>query len=232
MGAAAGQLVNSARRYVAVVLPESGEVVSESFLRQLGRAAGQGIDVKLMARETLIKDRDLMNGLDEFLRGVEVRLVGEAIEELVLVDDVAALMRTKDAPVGQQAMVVRAPGLLSNLRALFAASWRSGVAMDDRRKLEHRSRNEVTQRILVALSSGRTDEAAARTLGMSVRTFRRHVAEIARELGSSSRFQTGARAVELGLIPSVVSIGRSDLSGVGENLSRQGEAHAGARLSP
>ncbi|WP_369359686.1 hypothetical protein [Streptomyces sp. cg2] len=221
MGATAEQLIDSARRYVAVVLPEAGEAALEGFLRRLGRAASKGIDVKLMARETLLEDRDLMRGLDEFLRGVEVRLVGEAIEELVLVDDVAALMRTRDAPMGQQAMMVRAPGLLSSLRALFVASWRSGVAMDDRRKLSDRSSNEVTQRILVALSSGRTDEAAARALGMSVRTFRRHVAEIARELGASSRFQTGARAAELGLLPPAVGISHPDTSHVGENLPRR-----------
>jgi DNA-binding NarL/FixJ family response regulator len=41
---------------------------------------------------------------------------------------------------------------------------------------------------------------AARELNVSLRTYRRHVAEILRELGASSRFQAGARAVELGLM--------------------------------
>jgi DNA-binding NarL/FixJ family response regulator len=35
---------------------------------------------------------------------------------------------------------------------------------------------------------------------VSLRTYRRHVAEIMRELDANSRFQAGARAVELGLL--------------------------------
>ncbi|MGP3924209.1 MULTISPECIES: hypothetical protein [unclassified Streptomyces] len=157
--------------------------------------------MKLMGRVTILENRGLMEELDKFAHGVEIRLVEVPLQEMVLVDDVAALVRTRDEPMGQQALLVRAPALLTNLRALFAASWRSSVAIGNYRKLGRRSRNGLTRRILVALGSGRTDEAAARELGMSVRTYRRHVAEIARELGANSRFQTGARAVELGLLP-------------------------------
>ena len=35
---------------------------------------------------------------------------------------------------------------------------------------------------------------------VSLRTYRRYVAEIMRELGANSRFQAGVRAVELGLL--------------------------------
>ncbi len=36
---------------------------------------------------------------------------------------------------------------------------------------------------------------------MSLRTYRRYVAEILRDLDAISRFQAGARAVQLGLLP-------------------------------
>jgi DNA-binding NarL/FixJ family response regulator len=44
-----------------------------------------------------------------------------------------------------------------------------------------------------------TDVTAARELGMSLRTYRRRVAELLVALGADSRFQAGMRAGELGL---------------------------------
>jgi len=44
-----------------------------------------------------------------------------------------------------------------------------------------------------------TDEAAARQLGTSLRTYRRRVAELMATLQAGSRFQAGVRAGELGL---------------------------------
>ncbi len=97
---------------------------------------------------------------------------------------------------------MRSPAVLRNLRTLFTASWHGSAPLSDHRRLSERTRSDVARRILLALSSGRTDEVAARELGMSVRTYRRNVAEITRELGANSRFQAGARAVELGLLSS------------------------------
>ncbi|NEE20393.1 response regulator transcription factor, partial [Streptomyces sp. SID7499] len=47
-----------------------------------------------------------------------------------------------------------------------------------------------------------TDEVAARELTVSVRTYRRYVAEIMTLLDATSRFQAGVRAAELGLLGS------------------------------
>ena len=54
--------------------------------------------------------------------------------------------------------------------------------------------------LLDALASGAKDEAAARELGLSLRTYRRRVAELMAAVGASSRFQAGLRARELGLV--------------------------------
>jgi DNA-binding NarL/FixJ family response regulator len=53
--------------------------------------------------------------------------------------------------------------------------------------------------ILRLLSAGQKDEAAARSMGVSVRTYRRRVAELMALLGAESRFQAGERARALGL---------------------------------
>ncbi len=46
------------------------------------------------------------------------------------------------------------------------------------------------------LSAGHTDEAASRQLGVSLRTYRRRVAELMAMLDATSRFQAGIRARE------------------------------------
>lgn len=57
-----------------------------------------------------------------------------------------------------------------------------------------------TPQLLDLLSSGRTDEAAARSMGVGLRTYRRRVAELMSALGATSRFQAGTRAREAGLL--------------------------------
>jgi len=54
-------------------------------------------------------------------------------------------------------------------------------------------------RLLVRqLASGAKDEQIARTLGLSLRTVRRRVADLMIELGVDTRFQAGAEAVRRG----------------------------------
>lgn len=57
--------------------------------------------------------------------------------------------------------------------------------------------DSITARVLSLLCSGYTDAAAARELGCSIRTYRRHVADLMGRLNARSRFQAGARAGQL-----------------------------------
>ncbi|MER5883126.1 LuxR C-terminal-related transcriptional regulator [Streptomyces sp. NPDC001941] len=60
--------------------------------------------------------------------------------------------------------------------------------------------DSVQSQVLRLLCSGAKDEAAARQMGVSVRTYRRYVARILKSLDVTSRFQAGIRAAELGLV--------------------------------
>jgi DNA-binding NarL/FixJ family response regulator len=91
------------------------------------------------------------------------------------------------------------PALMGGACALLEAAWESAAdltaVLDPRRpRIDDR-----TAGVLRALGSGITDEAAARELGMSLRTYRRRVAELLDGLDASSRFQAGVRAGEPGL---------------------------------
>jgi DNA-binding NarL/FixJ family response regulator len=52
--------------------------------------------------------------------------------------------------------------------------------------------------LLRQLLSGAKDEQIARTMGLSLRTIRRRIADLMIELGADTRFQAGAEAVRRG----------------------------------
>ncbi|MET9789831.1 DNA-binding response regulator [Streptomyces canus] len=91
------------------------------------------------------------------------------------------------------------PALVSGAYALFEAAWETATDLAaffdaDRPRIDAQARE-----VLYALGSGMTDVTASRELGMSLRTYRRRVAELLVTLGADSRFQAGVRAGEWGL---------------------------------
>jgi DNA-binding CsgD family transcriptional regulator len=58
----------------------------------------------------------------------------------------------------------------------------------------------VHQRVVVLLARGYRDEEIAMTLGISVRTVRRYIAQLAAELGARTRFQAALLAANEGLV--------------------------------
>ncbi|MFT2015967.1 hypothetical protein ACMA1D_09010 [Streptomyces sp. 796.1] len=196
--------IDSAERSLSVVLSGCSDEEIAWLIPRLGRAVGRGVDVRLLAWVGLLENRSFVDRLDKYAPRVDVRLVREPLQETVLADGTLSVAWSRPGPSSRETVVVRAPAVLRNLRTLFQVSWKSSPTLADHRRLSDHMRGAVARRILLALSSGRTDEVAARDLSMSVRTYRRYVAEITRELGANSRFQAGARAVELGLLPASV----------------------------
>jgi hypothetical protein len=63
-------------------------------------------------------------------------------------------------------------------------------------------REDVQRAIVYFLAEGLRDESIARRIGVSVRTCRRHIAELLEEMGAESRFQAGYLTAKLGLLDS------------------------------
>jgi hypothetical protein len=137
--------------------------------------------------------------------GIQVRVAEMPPQELVIVDGRKALVRRNAGSAGQQVLIARAPAIVGALRTLFIGSFDSALPVADYRRLRDRAWDGLTRQVLAFLSTGHKDNVAARELGMSVRTYRRYVAVIMRDLEAGSRFQAGARAAELGLLPGRVS---------------------------
>ncbi|MGI5399732.1 DNA-binding response regulator [Streptomyces sp. CA-135486] len=92
--------------------------------------------------------------------------------------------------------MVRAPAVVDGVRSLFRAAWENATDLADFRHRRPHALGDEARRILRMLSEGHTDETASRQLGMSLRTYRRRVAELMALLGATSRFQAGIRARE------------------------------------
>ncbi|MEV5241981.1 LuxR family transcriptional regulator [Streptomyces cinnamoneus] len=139
---------------------------------------------------------------------IDVRIARIPLLAGVIVDSREALV-CADSAVGRRASAIRASGVVKPLLTLFDGVWRNAVAVTDRIDFGDHARTETARRILEQLRAGATDEVSARELAMSVRTYRRYVAEIMSLVGATSRFQAGVRAAELGLFPAGPRQGRS-----------------------
>ncbi|WP_232837769.1 helix-turn-helix transcriptional regulator [Streptomyces atratus] len=130
----------------------------------------------------------------------EIRVTEGELRGMLIVDSRVALILACPERAGHAA-VVKDTASARALDLLFAGSWANARSLAEHQRMSARLRTESARRILERLREGRTDDVAARELQVSLRTYRRHVAEIMRELGANSRFQAGVRAVEMGLLP-------------------------------
>ncbi len=127
--------------------------------------------------------------------GERVRLLPHVPCRLAVFGEQAVVIpQTWGGPAGT-ALLVRQPGIVAACREWFEELWGHGVGLPELgQPRDRRSRAQL----LDLLVRGVKDERIARTLGISLRTVRRRIAELLAELGVESRFQAGAEAVRRG----------------------------------
>ncbi len=140
--------------------------------------------------------RDYMHMLRD--NGAEIRIADTLPHRLVIFDRTVSFLPVDPLRPRNGALVVREPAITANLVMLFESLWTRGKTMDDALEAASPGASELDRSVLMLMSSGVKDEAAARQLGISDRTYRRHVADILSRLGASSRFQAGVEAVRRG----------------------------------
>ncbi|MFF8829444.1 DNA-binding response regulator [Streptomyces sp. NPDC015131] len=200
-----GRLMEKAGQDVSVTVQTPGSEAGAVALALLGRgpgygsvraAAREGLQIRLLCSPAVARSaafREALAGSP----GCVVRVAECVLNEAVVLDDSVAVVWLDSKGADRSVSVVQDPASVSALAGLFGVVWNGATAWGDSAS---RARSATGQRILEALRDGRTDEAAARELSIPLRTYRRYVAEIMRELGASSRFQAGARAVRLRLL--------------------------------
>ncbi|WP_405617077.1 helix-turn-helix transcriptional regulator [Streptomyces sp. NBC_01511] len=171
------------------------------------------LDLRCLRRGVRIRNVVLAAALDdlptrEYLRelvkrGAQIRVAENITERILVYDGRTALVPVDPQNTSRGALLAHKSGLVSNIIALFEKIWSQA---DDLLTVTKESADavgglsEIEQRVLISMCTVGKDEAGARDLGISVRTYRRHVADLLQSLGAASRAQGALLARERGWI--------------------------------
>ncbi|MGW6415472.1 LuxR C-terminal-related transcriptional regulator [Streptomyces sp. NPDC055055] len=123
--------------------------------------------------------------------GAQVRTLDDEFTRMLVFDRTTAVIPVPDDP--QAAVLIREPHVVAFMVAVYEHLWLEALPFEtewDRQTIMDIS-DELKQTIVRLLTEGLTDAAIARRLGLSVRSCRRHVADVMATLGAESRFQAG-----------------------------------------
>ena len=159
----------------------------------------RGVRLRVLYTRRQLADepmRDFMHMIRE--HGADIRIADTLPHRLVIVDRTVSFLPLNPRRPGGGALVIREPAITANLVMLFESLWAGAHTLEEAVAAAAPAASELDRSVLMLMSSGVKDEAAARQLGISDRTYRRHVADILIRLGASSRFQAGVEAVRRG----------------------------------
>ncbi|MGS2808554.1 hypothetical protein [Nocardia sp. MW-W600-9] len=169
-----------------------GQLVAELL------AAGKDVRLLYTQHYAETRDYDSLRQLPE-LHDL-IRVSDADFHNMVIVDRRVAAVWGGTGEQRPYGFVISDPNLLRVLHQLATALWESAPELTTYLAGQRADFDQIALAVLRALDLGLKDELAARRLGVSLRTYRRHVADLMVRLGVTTRFQVGARAAELGLL--------------------------------
>ncbi|ROQ23140.1 hypothetical protein EDD98_7589 [Streptomyces sp. PanSC19] len=134
--------------------------------------------------------------------GAEIRTLPSLPLHLRIADGTSATLPLDPDDPDRGAVLLREPGALTGLRALFTHLWDEAAPLPDAdfEAGEPDAYSPQERALLRFLAEGLTDEAAARRLGISLRSERRMISGLSERFGAHSRFQLGLQAARSGLV--------------------------------
>ncbi|CAM5614886.1 transcriptional regulator [Streptomyces spiroverticillatus] len=168
------------------------------------RVLRRGVAMRSLLGRDALGDPGTMAYLWELAdKGCEVRIARQPVERMIVCDRAVALTSLDPEDGSKGALLTREPGLVATLVKLYEQMWEaadplpapSGATQSPGARPEG-----VERQVLDALRTADKDEAGARDLGISVRTYRKHVASLMQRLDATNRFQVALLARERGWI--------------------------------
>lgn len=163
--------------------------------------AQRGLPARSLYQNSVLGDRPNL----EYARwlsslGIEIRSTPVVPIRMLIVDRSLAAVLYRQPQLPLEMFVIREPALLIPLIEFFEMSWAAATPISDPESKPAAEGIPSPQEaaLLRLLAVGSTDEAAAKKLGVSVRTVRRMMADLMERLGASSRFEAGHRATQRG----------------------------------
>lgn len=166
------------------------------------RCLRRGIALRSIVLRSALDDPTTAAYLLELVdRGAQVRWVDQTQERVLVYDRATALVPAVPTDTSAGALLLHDPALVANLIALFEQVWSSATPIE-----QHGDRSgdpvltPTELQVLESMCSVSKDDLGARLVGVSVRTYRRHVADLLRTLGAETRPQAALVARERGLV--------------------------------
>lgn len=128
--------------------------------------------------------------------GEQIRVLPHLPTRMFIIGTTHAVLPEPLGFVDEPRSLIRQRGLVEALTLLFEMLWDRAVPVPELDRGE--ARPDLRRLLLMQLADGAKDEQIARTLGISLRTVRRRIADLLIELGVDSRFQAGVEAVRRG----------------------------------
>jgi DNA-binding CsgD family transcriptional regulator len=132
--------------------------------------------------------------------GAAIRATDHPMDWMIVFDGAVVALPFNLAGFGARgAVIVRQPDVAASMAGFFEQVWDRAT---DLRSLMGGSAvalvpSALDRQVLRLLMETDTDEAGARRLHVSLRTYRRYVARLLNRLGAATRFQAAARAKDL-----------------------------------
>ncbi|WP_432080618.1 DUF6879 family protein [Streptomyces sp. WAC 04229] len=166
--------------------------------RPLGEAAmNRGVELLTLYQESARNDSatlDHARWLSE--AGSQVRTAPLLPPRFLVFDRRVAVVPIDPEDTRRGALCTREPAVVATLCALFFQVWETAVPLGDGQAGEGLTTSEKL--LLKFLASGLTDDAAAKRLGVSLRTVRRQMSSLMERLNARSRFEAGLKAAQVG----------------------------------
>ncbi|RFU83343.1 LuxR family transcriptional regulator [Streptomyces triticagri] len=173
-------------------------------------ALQRGVRVRVLYPHTARGDAGTRSRVRELVAaGADVRTSRVVHGRSLVLDRDTAFVPAEDVAGGRSGVTaVYEPAVASFLGGLHDLVRESAVPLETGAAGYADARDDLRSTILEFLAAGVKDEVIARRIGLSERSFRRHVAAIMRDLAAGSRFQAGVRAAQVGLVttPSAQSV--------------------------
>lgn len=163
--------------------------------------AERGVAVRIVCQHRSRADLRLRAGMRQlFEAGAEVRTVTHVPRAALVFDRSLALLLGEDDGAAVRASRIGSDAVIGFLLDMFGHLWDIATPLESLDSGYSEVAGDLRQTIAGLMAKGFTDEVLARKLGMSVRTCRRHIASLMRELDSVSRFQAGVQAAHRSLV--------------------------------
>ncbi|MRH90347.1 hypothetical protein GFY24_23385 [Nocardia sp. SYP-A9097] len=158
-----------------------------------------GKQIRLLYSPDFLDSRDRKPLLEDSTLSPKIRVSSHDFQNTFIIDRHAAVLWSGAGAQRPYMVMVRDPALIGVIHQFATMTWESAARLASRPGFGQAGFDERALAVLDALNSGVTDEVAARNLDISLRTYRRNVADLMSRLEVTTRFQVGVRAAQLGL---------------------------------